>query len=140
MGVLDQIGQFAGGIAAGRDARKENAAKAESTNAIREALSGKAKPAVGLGGTPVTTSGKAIDMDKSLAAGSPTNSGGQPVKKQGTLGKVGGVVKSLLGFKEGGRITSSGIAFVHKGETIIPASKSAERKALRGSARKSGRR
>jgi hypothetical protein len=118
------IGDVLGGYAQSRNVRTASKKVAANTQALASALSSKVQPAQGLGGTPVTNTGTPV----------------KPAAK--TLGqKIGSGImnagKALLGFKKGGRITKSGLAFVHSGETIIPKAK--ERKALRVSSRRSSR-
>jgi hypothetical protein len=136
MGTTNILGNLAGGYAQGRNARKANARQDKSNELMKTLITQKAQPAQGVGGTPVTSTGKEISNDAGITTG--------PNQPRSLGQKIGAGlekgVKGILGFKKGGRITKSGVAFVHSGETIIPAKKSEERKPLRLSARKSGRR
>jgi hypothetical protein len=128
------LGNFAQGFADSRNNRVANKRQSEQTSALSKVLSNKANPAEGVGGTPVTDTGKEIKSgDKDFVG---------PVQAKSLGSKIGQGIKSgvrnMLGFSKGGRITKSGVAFVHKGETIIPGSK--ERKPLRMSTRRSGSR
>jgi hypothetical protein len=124
---MGMFGNFAGGYAQGRDSRLERKKGAKEAELKKAVLTGQTKPAEGIGGEPVTTSGTPIKKeDKARSLGQKIGSG------------VVKATRSMLGFAKGGRITKNGIAFVHRGETIIPASK--ERTALRVSTRRSSRR
>lgn len=127
-GVFDTLGGLAGGYAEARDNRIARN-KANETNKLLAQIASKGgKPAEGLGGTNVDAAGKPMEQ--------PKKSGG------GIGGAIKKGVNNVLGFKAfktGGRITKTGLAYVHKGETIIPAEQSVERKHLRKSVRKSRR-
>lgn len=117
---------------------QDNRASSKMRDASKMADIGKANAAEGVGGTLVTESGKEIP-------GVPTGAtAGMTSNPKSTMGKIGHAIgsgaKALFGFKRGGQITKSGVAYVHKGEHIIPSTQTVERKALRQSTRRSGRR
>lgn len=138
MSGIGLAGSLAGGIAAGRDARLAAKKQDESNSLMKQLIMQKAAPAQGVGGEPVTPTGTPLKVSPADVnpAASKTLSG----MNKSPIKKVGSAIAHVLGFAKGGRITKSGVAFVHKGETILPAKKSGERKALRVTVRKSGRR
>lgn len=145
------IGNLMGGYAQGRDNRLERKQASSDREALMTVLKGGAKPAVpAVGGEPEKAKG---DGSTSYSwKGNPVtvNSGGGAAETTDTKGKtlgqkIGGGIKSglkhILGFKRGGIIAKSGLAYVHKGEAIVPESvrKSKERTTMRKSVRKSSR-
>jgi hypothetical protein len=131
------MGGFLSGFAAARQNRIDDKKQKDRDATMKAILTAKAKPADGLGATPVTASGAAAPSlsDVKESPGAVTTG---PNKPKSLLSKIGGYL--FPGFKDGGRITKSGLAYVHKGESIISAKQSTERKTLRSSVRKSSRR
>jgi hypothetical protein len=131
--MAGELGNFAGGFAAARDARKQRQSADANTSMLKSLISG--KPASGGGATP--------EAATPVITGGATGTGATPAKPTFTdrlkkgLAKAG---KSIMGFEKGGQVTRTGVALVHKGEHIIPAGQSVERKAIRKSTRRSGRR